>query len=130
MHKALVDEGSHFMLAFRFNKANLEPFDGSFTPFRAKPHKLSTLRLNTWLCALREISFVVAATISSLFKWHQTGCTLFQAYKWPSAGAPSDSSTKPDRWQAKDGILQMIHNVVLFPIQMACLINFIKARRI
>lgn len=72
------------MLASRFNKANLELCDGSFSPFRAKPHKLSALRLNTWLCVLREISFVVAATISSPFKWHQTGGTLFQAYKWPS----------------------------------------------
>lgn len=66
--KVSLDKGSHLTLASRFNKANLELCDGSFSPFRAKPHKLSALRLNTWPRALREISFVVAATISSPFK--------------------------------------------------------------
>lgn len=74
----------HFTVASRFNKAKLKLCDGSFSPSSAKPHKLSALRLNTWLCVLREISFVVAETISSPFKWHQTGGTLFQAYKWAS----------------------------------------------
>lgn len=111
MHRPSLHEGSRFMLASMFNKGNLELCGGSFSPNRAKPQKLSVLRLNTWLCVLREISFVAAATISSPFKWHQTGGTLFQAYKWPSAQVfhlihrPSQI-----RWQDKDAILQTIHN--------------------
>lgn len=50
--------------------------------FHSYPHKLPALRLNTWHRTLREISFVVSGTISSTFKWHQTGGSLFQAYKW------------------------------------------------
>ena len=49
------------------------------------PHKSSAWRVNTWRAVLREISFVLASTVSSAFKWHQTGGTLFQAYKWASA---------------------------------------------
>lgn len=84
MLRVSLDEGSHFMLASRFNKANLKLCDGSFSPSRAKTHTMSALRLSTWVCVLRETSFVVAATISSPFKWHQTGGTLFQTYKRPS----------------------------------------------
>lgn len=83
-HRVSLNKGSHLSLASRFNKVNPEPCDGSLSPLRAKPHKLSALRLNTWPCALREISFMVAASISSPFKWHQTGGTLFSAYKCPS----------------------------------------------
>lgn len=65
-------------------KQTLSCVDGSFIPFGAKPPKRSAWRLNTWLCVLRGTSFVVAASISSAFKWHQTGGTLSQAYKWLS----------------------------------------------
>lgn len=68
MHRASLDEGSNFVFASMFFKGNLELCGGSFSPYRAKPQKLSVLRLNTWLCVLREISFVAAATISSPFK--------------------------------------------------------------
>lgn len=119
----------HFMLASRFNKANLEPCVGSSSPFRAKPHKLSASRLDAWLCALREISFVVAATISSPLKWHQTGGTLFQAYKWPNVQVLHlihHHSQIADRPKME----LMIHNVFLLNVQMGSLINFVKPRRL
>lgn len=49
MHRLSLDKSTNFMLASRFNKANLELCDGNFNAFSAKPHKWSALRLNTWL---------------------------------------------------------------------------------
>lgn len=129
MHRVSLDNGSHLMHVSRFNKANLELYDDSSSHFRAKPHKLSALRLNRWPCAERDFicdsskHFITVQVTSN----RQHAVQGLQVAK--RAGAPSDSSTEPDRWKAKDGILQMIHYLFLFPVQMASLDNFIETRQ-
>lgn len=77
--KVLLDE---WRPRFPFPQAKPSAAWWHLLSFHSYPHKLPALRLNTWHRTLREISFVVSGTISSTFKWHQTGGSLFQAYKW------------------------------------------------
>lgn len=65
------------------------------------------------------------ATISSPFKWHQTGGTLFQAYKWTSVQVLHLIHRRSQiRWQDKVGILQIIHNHFESPLKwLASLIS-------
>lgn len=101
---------------------------------RGQPHKSPALRLNTWLWVLREISSAVTATVSSPFKWHQTGGSLFQAYKWQSAQVLHlihRRSQTADRPRTEFSKWFMVFFCFFFhPFKWDGLINFIKARRI